>query len=613
MGLGDVNVHSFLDQPFNADIDLLDVGSTPLSGIKVNLASVEEFNRVGLERSYILGLLTFTVEKKANGKVVVRVQSNKRISEPFMQILLNLTWAEGDVYRSYTILLDPPNYPLDLEKRQFHHGVKRQFRSQDNSHEVNAVDNSEYSQVGHSISHNVLDNRGVVTYGPTTASETIWQVAQHYKTPDILLQQLILAIVGTNPDAFTEGNLNGLKEGSRLRIPTISTINKVPAELARLEVLAQDKAWQSRQAVEHALLPPYIGSTAPVGLTEQEITPLGYSITTSIVPAVPSSSLLPLSSSLLPVHEGIAPTIDSVGGLDASAKQIRQLQIDNKQLQQQLAVGEQEIKKLRMKIHHNMLQQGGGDHQQFLAAKVALWPWVLFLLGAGGGLIYWWMWLRPTAGREEEPLKTDDISIYTASLPVEPILVPPSFDSTPTMSEPDNATSEQQEGSTVLRTEVEKPAETEQLSSGVVNTEETHQSDLPSQENLIDDHILEFEPESQQLIEESPENLDVPEKVIKPKTKETEKKSPKKIVMEKQEDEHSLDFVLNPVEAAPTLETIKPVKSKAALNTLLDLAKTYIGMEDFEAAKQSLQEVMDFGSEEQKLEAKHLLDGLNNK
>ena len=83
--------------------------------------------------------------------------------------------------------------------------------------------------------------------------------------------------------------------------------------------------------------------------------------------------------------------------------------------------------------------------------------------------------------------------------------------------------------------------------------------------------------------------------------------------MEKQEDEHSLDFVLNPVEAAPTLETIKPVKSKAALNTLLDLAKTYIGMEDFEAAKQSLQEVMDFGSEEQKLEAKHLLDGLNNK
>ena len=78
-------------------------------------------------------------------------------------------------------------------------------------------------------------------------------------------------------------------------------------------------------------------------------------------------------------------------------------------------------------------------------------------------------------------------------------------------------------------------------------------------------------------------------------------------------DANNIEFVLNPVESAPIGDVEKLVKSKAALETLLALAKTYIEMDDIETAKQSLQEVVDFGNKKQQAEAQRLLDELSKK
>ena len=461
------------------------------------------------------------------------------------------------------------------------HLVKRQYRSQSLSHEAGVIDKSVYTQVERAPTSTVINNRGVATYGPTIANETIWQVAQHYKTADILLQQLILAIVGMNPQAFIEGNLNGLREGSRLQIPSTNTASKVPQELAKLEVLAHDRAWQSRQALEHALLPPYIGSAAPIATNEQGITPLGYSITISIVPAVPNFlSVLPLTSSLVSAGE---PTV-------SLAKQLSLLQTDNKHLQQQLAQREQEMKQLRTKLHLQLAQKRGLGQvspQVLSAGRVSVWPWIIFLLGAGGSLVYWWLWARPKSETTEE------LSVSSSPLPLRPIIPPPIIEKKLERDEP-----------VLVASQELLPITEDKVSPAVVSAIETSDSaELPLEKTLADEHVLEFEPELQEVPAETLVVDVVPEAPTKRKTK----------LKATQGDDHNIDFVLNPVESLPAEESAKPLKSKVALDTLLALAETYIGMEDFEAAKQSLQEVLNFGSKKQKLDAKELLTELSKK
>ena len=133
--------------------------------------------------------------------------------------------------------------------------------------------------------------------------------------------------------------------------------------------------------------------------------------------------------------------------------------------------------------------------------------------------------------------------------------------------------------------------------------ETSDSAELPLEKTLADEHVLEFEPELQEVPAETLVVDVVPEAPTKRKTK----------LKATQGDDHNIDFVLNPVESLPAEESAKPLKSKVALDTLLALAETYIGMEDFEAAKQSLQEVLNFGSKKQKLDAKELLTELSKK
>ncbi len=253
-----MKVHSFLDQPFDAEIELIDVGGTPLSGIHANSASYEDYAKLGLERVFSIDLLTYSIEKNAHGHPVIKIRSTERISDPYLEILIDLAWAKGQTYRSYTILLDPTNYNKNFTKI----AGKQIYNPNDVSHPVHSgvIEKKVYSQVYRE--ENIPSNsKESANYGPTLPNETVWQIAQRYKKPQVLLQQLILAIVGTNASAFTEGNLNGLKPGSRLYIPSAQTAIRVPPELAKLEVLAHDKAWQTRQPIEHALAPPYIDAS----------------------------------------------------------------------------------------------------------------------------------------------------------------------------------------------------------------------------------------------------------------------------------------------------------------------------------------------------------------
>ena len=108
LGLGDINTGSALNQAFEAEVELLSVDPAELDGVRVRLASPEDFERAGVERPFFLADLKFIPQLNAAGKTVIRVHSDKPIREPFLNFLVEVQWPKGKLVREYTVLLDPP-------------------------------------------------------------------------------------------------------------------------------------------------------------------------------------------------------------------------------------------------------------------------------------------------------------------------------------------------------------------------------------------------------------------------------------------------------------------------------------------------------------------------
>ncbi|WP_460147383.1 FimV/HubP family polar landmark protein [Pseudomonas sp. S2_A02] len=110
LGLGEITQHSALNQPFNADIALVDAGGLEEGELSVSLATVDEFSRAGVERLFFLNDLKFTPILRGN-RSLIRVTSSKPVKEPFLNFLVQLNQPNGRLLHEYTVLIDPPGSP----------------------------------------------------------------------------------------------------------------------------------------------------------------------------------------------------------------------------------------------------------------------------------------------------------------------------------------------------------------------------------------------------------------------------------------------------------------------------------------------------------------------
>lgn len=107
LGLGEISLHSSLNQPLNADITLTDAAGLDESDISVSLGTQEEFARAGMDRSFFLTDLRFTPLLR-NGRQVIHVRSSKAVVEPSLSFIVQVTQPTGQLLRAYTLLIDPP-------------------------------------------------------------------------------------------------------------------------------------------------------------------------------------------------------------------------------------------------------------------------------------------------------------------------------------------------------------------------------------------------------------------------------------------------------------------------------------------------------------------------
>lgn len=110
LGLGEISVHSALNQPFNADIVLLDSAALAEGSLPVGLASAAEFKLAGVERLRFLDDLRFTVFNEG-GRSLIRVTSSQPVTEPLLDFLVQVEQPNGRLLREYTVLVDPPGSP----------------------------------------------------------------------------------------------------------------------------------------------------------------------------------------------------------------------------------------------------------------------------------------------------------------------------------------------------------------------------------------------------------------------------------------------------------------------------------------------------------------------
>lgn len=110
LGLGDITLHSALNQPLRAEIALVDAAGLEEGELSVSLATADEYSRAGVDRVFFLNDLKFTpiLRGKRN---VIRVTSSKPVNEPFLNFLVQLNQPNGRLLREYTVLIDPPGTP----------------------------------------------------------------------------------------------------------------------------------------------------------------------------------------------------------------------------------------------------------------------------------------------------------------------------------------------------------------------------------------------------------------------------------------------------------------------------------------------------------------------
>jgi pilus assembly protein FimV len=282
LGFGDIELQSALNQPFQAQIALV-ASADELQGLKVALAAPEVFERYGIDHPGYLSRFEFKVTT-SGGRSVVRVSSREPVTEPFVTLLVEATWARGRRLREYTVLLDPPVLlPGQSTSQAVSPPATRSAAPNSGSGAINRPTPSVESSAPAPRPAEPAPSRAEPgpsprptqapkstppprelptsapggSYGPVRRGEALWAIADRMHPQGVSVNKMMVAVYRANPHAFG-GNMNVLHAGATLRLPDTADFEQLTASVATAEVQKQGDEWQNRapQARTLRLLPP---------------------------------------------------------------------------------------------------------------------------------------------------------------------------------------------------------------------------------------------------------------------------------------------------------------------------------------------------------------------
>ncbi|WP_456292709.1 FimV/HubP family polar landmark protein [Pseudomonas sp. AK106] len=237
LGLGGLTVKSTLNQPLLAEIELTEVQDLNASQVVPSLATSAEFAQAGVGRVAILDDLTFTPVVNPGGKSVLRITSTKPIRDPYVKFLVQVLWPNGRALREYSLLLDPPKFSPQAA------AAAAQLPSTAPSVAPAPAPAAETPAAAPSTPTPAPAPEPKFTQYTTANNDTLWEIAARVKNGGTV-QQTMLAIQALNPDAFIAGNINRLKKGQVLRLPSPQESTALAQPRAVAEVAEQNRAWR---------------------------------------------------------------------------------------------------------------------------------------------------------------------------------------------------------------------------------------------------------------------------------------------------------------------------------------------------------------------------------
>ncbi len=265
-GLGKLTILSALGQPLSAEIDLVSVQSDEVSSLAIRLAPPEAFTKANIQFSPALIGARLSIEKRGNGQPYAKIISSRAVNEPFINILVELSWSRGRLMREYTALIDPPNVPATVAAAPVAAPVVAAPAPV--ATEVAPVAPATAVQAPPAAVDVKPAARAPLAakpaaapagpksegrqYGPVKRGETLARIAASVKPDGVTLEQTLVGLYRSNPEAFS-GNMNRLKSGQILRVPEREQIAETAPQDALKEVRVQASNWNAyRQKIADA-------------------------------------------------------------------------------------------------------------------------------------------------------------------------------------------------------------------------------------------------------------------------------------------------------------------------------------------------------------------------
>lgn len=261
LGLGEITTRSHLGEPLLARIDIFSATVPEQDSLIVVLGDAAAFQRSGLTLTREHKQLQFKLInlQSESGSPYIEVKTTDPVREPILAFVVEARWQGGQMSRTYTILLDPPYYAA---------AEKRKARASKETQEITRPE-----PVTPPVETAALPPPAPVRQAApapsavaaqawnVAAGDTLHSIAGRVRPPGgATVDQTMIAIYQSNPEAFIHGNINNLKQGATLRVPTVEEIQALGSEEASRQVRQHHERWQA------AATPPPAPETGQPGL-----------------------------------------------------------------------------------------------------------------------------------------------------------------------------------------------------------------------------------------------------------------------------------------------------------------------------------------------------------
>ena len=212
LSMAGIEVQSHKGEPLRAEISVLSATADEWAQLVVKVAPAERFEQLGLVFSPAMGQIQVELFESSDGSKRIRLLSPQAFSDHFVDLLIEAQTASGKWVKAFTLMLKPPplkvNAPVQLPLA------------------ANALSQAQQTPAAEHI---------------VQQGESASQIIQKWLTEDMSMQQMLVALLKTQPDAFIQGNVNLLRAGAVLKAPSQTAVRAIDSEDARQFLLAQQK------------------------------------------------------------------------------------------------------------------------------------------------------------------------------------------------------------------------------------------------------------------------------------------------------------------------------------------------------------------------------------